>query len=140
MICITLFAVTIVAEANKAFELNQGLFASLRAPSTPSSKSSTPPPAESEAFLGDPMTPTVDQKSHFEKAQSQPRSTPVQILQKNVQGGGFKEPTFTMAGVLSFLIALGIAHAALTIGGFTGARGWAKLEAVEEWVARLFEQ
>lgn len=122
--------VTIVAEANKAFELNSGLFASLRAPSTPPSKSSTPPPS-TETFLGDPTSPTVE-KSHFEKA----REEPIQLLQTGPQGG-LKEPTFTMAGVLSFLCALGIAHLALTIGGFTGAAGWEKLEAVEEWIAGL---
>lgn len=83
------------------------------------------------------MSPTVpDQKSPFEKAQDQyePREKPIEILQTRRN----QEPMVSIAGVVSFLLALSIAHAALTIGGFTGARGWAKLEAVEEWVAGIF--
>lgn len=119
---------TIVAEANKAFELNQGLFASLRAPSSPPSKSTTPPPEG--AFLGDPTSPNAE-KTAFEK----PREIPVEILQNRT--GGSSEGTYTMQGVLAFLLALGIAHLALTLGGFTGQKGWEKYEAVESYVAGL---
>ncbi|KAI0064164.1 heme oxygenase-like protein [Artomyces pyxidatus] len=124
--------VTILAEAIKAFELNNGLFASLRAPSA-----TPPPPPPShlpvpQTHLGDPVTPT---DPVFEE---KPRELPVQILQRpeDLQR---TDSLVSVSSVISFIIALCAAHFILVVGGFTGPKGWEKLEATQEWVAGLLQ-
>ena len=42
--------------------------------------------------------------------------------------------------VVAFIAAFGIAHFTLVVGGFTGARGYAKLEVVQEWLHGLLSE
>lgn len=42
---------------------------------------------------------------------------------------------FSVNSVLTFMLAVGLAHFLIVVGGFTGSRGYAKLEAVQGWVA-----
>ena len=45
-----------------------------------------------------------------------------------------EEATYGVSSVLTIVLAVAVAHFALVTGGFTGAKGFAKLEAVQEWV------
>ncbi|KAG7088175.1 hypothetical protein E1B28_012194 [Marasmius oreades] len=41
---------------------------------------------------------------------------------------------YPVASVAAVIVAVSLAHFALTVGGFTGSRGYAKLELVEQWL------
>lgn len=43
--------------------------------------------------------------------------------------------TYSIASVSAVVVAICIAHFLLTVGGFTGERGYDKLVAVEEWLS-----
>ena len=43
------------------------------------------------------------------------------------------ERTYSVSSVLAVLLAASLTHFILVVGGFTGARGYAKLEAAQEW-------
>ncbi|KAH9936078.1 heme oxygenase [Fomitopsis serialis] len=109
----------IVEEAITAFELNGGLFAALRPPSLPSLEVCIPtlPP------LGEPITP-VD--GSFNKLSGGGGST---VLYESKVA----EKMYQMSGVIAVVAAMSLAHFALVVGGFTGDRGMAKLEALRSW-------
>ena len=44
------------------------------------------------------------------------------------------EWVYQTASVIAFIAAFGIAHFALVVGGFTGSRGYAKLEMFQDWM------
>jgi heme oxygenase (biliverdin-producing, ferredoxin) len=49
-----------------------------------------------------------------------------------------KEGTkYSVASVFAFMLAVGLAHFMLVVGGFTGENGYAKLELVQRWYAEL---
>ncbi|TFL02521.1 hypothetical protein BDV98DRAFT_547013 [Pterulicium gracile] len=104
---------TIVAEANRAFDLSSEVFETLTVSSPPSQ-----PTPESTQIA--PPTPT----------QLTPKSGQVLFVhQPEVKG-----KTYPIASVIAVITALCLAHLALTLGGFTGQKGFAKLLQVEEWV------
>ncbi|KAI0044609.1 hypothetical protein FA95DRAFT_1562063 [Auriscalpium vulgare] len=115
--------VTILAEANKAFELNQGLFASLKAPTNPPS-SSPPPPHHTGTSLGDPTTPASPSFPEEDKRR-------VEVL---APSSTEDDSLVSVANVVAFILALCAAHFALVLGGFTGERGWERYESSVEWV------
>ncbi|VDB88519.1 unnamed protein product [Peniophora sp. CBMAI 1063] len=121
--------VMILAEANKAFEFNNGLFASLKPPSTPPS----PPlsPIDAEHHLGDPRSPT-EAKSFSDIDKYSPLQLP-KTKEEEDKGEG----NYTTAGVISFILAMCLAHFVLVVGGFTGSRGWEKYVAVREYLAGI---
>ena len=41
---------------------------------------------------------------------------------------------FSVSSVLTFMLAVGLAHFVVVVGGLSGSRGYAKLEAVQAWV------
>ncbi|KAF9060963.1 hypothetical protein BDP27DRAFT_1429490 [Rhodocollybia butyracea] len=43
---------------------------------------------------------------------------------------------YSVASVAAVILAGSIAHLALTLGGFTGQKGWDKLVMVQEWLAK----
>jgi len=45
-----------------------------------------------------------------------------------------EQGNFTIAGVLSFMLAMGLAHFVLVTGGFLGEGGMQKWERAREWV------
>ncbi|OSX56546.1 hypothetical protein POSPLADRAFT_1159993 [Postia placenta MAD-698-R-SB12] len=107
----------ILREACIAFELNGGLFAALDdlAP-TDSLDVSLPP-------LGEPSTPVEsDYNDQAEAKVVYDSSTP--------QG-----TTFQISSVIAVIAAMSLAHFILVVGGFTGDRGAAKLQAVRDWLA-----
>ncbi|KZT64277.1 heme oxygenase [Daedalea quercina L-15889] len=111
----------IVEEAITAFELNSGLFAALRPPSSASLENSisTLPP------LGVPVTP-VD--GSFNKLSG--GGEPVVLYEENKK----TEKMYQLSAVIAVVAAASIAHFALVVGGFTGDRGMAKLEALRDWL------
>jgi hypothetical protein len=38
------------------------------------------------------------------------------------------------------MLAVGLAHFIIVVGGFSGSKGYAKLEAVQAWVATVFSE
>ena len=41
---------------------------------------------------------------------------------------------FSVTSVLTFMVAVGLAHFIIVVGGLSGSRGYAKLEAVHAWI------
>ena len=112
----------IVEEAITAFELNSGLFAELRPPSSSSSlERSTPtlPP------LGEPGTPV---NGTFDKLSRGGEST---VLYEEKRP---EQKTYSVSAVIAVVAAMSLAHFALVVGGFTGERGMAKLQMVRDWL------
>lgn len=42
---------------------------------------------------------------------------------------------FSVSSVLTLMLAVGLAHFLFVVGGLGGSRGYAKLEAVQAWIA-----
>ena len=42
--------------------------------------------------------------------------------------------TFSVSSVLTFMVAVGLAHFIIVVGGLSGPRGYAKLEAAQAWI------
>jgi len=108
----------LLEEAQIAFELNGGLFAALQEPSSPKSVDPALPP------LGEPTTPVSDD---FEP------SSEKDLAKVVYDGAGSGEKTYQLSSVLAVIAAMSLAHFILVVGGFTGDRGYAKLEAVRNW-------
>ncbi|KAF7314595.1 hypothetical protein MKEN_00933000 [Mycena kentingensis (nom. inval.)] len=66
---------------------------------------------------------------HREEAKDAPR-----LVYDNSEANGPK--TYPLSSIIAVLMAVCIAHFALTVFGFTGERGYEKLVMVEEWLAR----
>ena len=47
---------------------------------------------------------------------------------------GESSKVFSMTSVLTFMFAVGLAHFIIVVGGLSGSRGYAKLEALQAWV------
>ncbi|THH07278.1 hypothetical protein EW145_g3501 [Phellinidium pouzarii] len=108
----------IADEAIKAFEFNEGIFTILKKPSNASFQSPAVPP------LGNPSPPLT------------PTSTSAPSVVTSAPEA--EKKTYSLSSILSILLAVGIAHFALVVGGFTGERGYAKLETVQRWSEELF--
>ncbi|KAH8113499.1 heme oxygenase-like protein [Phellopilus nigrolimitatus] len=111
---------TIAEEAVKVFELNEGLFKILKEPAVASSQISAVAP------LGNPSPPP----------------SPTALVSKPILVASAPEPeekVYSLSSVLGVVLAVGIAHFALVIGGFTGARGFVKLEAAQHWFDELVQ-
>ncbi|KAI0030439.1 heme oxygenase [Vararia minispora EC-137] len=117
--------VMVLAEANRVFEFNNGLFETLEPPS----KLSLPPPLLPPVHaLGDPTSPIEPTKNE--------RPYPLQVSGKSAEGTEpLGEGTYTTQGVVSFILAMCLAHFVLVVGGFTGNRGWEKYVTAMEWIA-----
>ncbi|KZT19520.1 heme oxygenase-like protein [Neolentinus lepideus HHB14362 ss-1] len=127
----------IVEEANTAFTLNAGLFSTLRAPSrhkpTPLtlSPSSTPalgdPTTPLTSAMSSPSTPNSTSQSPIEDDENKwvtnvPQPKPLMDIPKD---GGY-----SVTSVVVFIVAVGLAHFIIVVGGFSGQRGYDKLVAV----------
>jgi hypothetical protein len=120
----------VLAEANKAFEFNNGLFRALKPPSNPPSPSPSP-----VHTLGDPTSPVEPSMSvlaRVPKEKDGERPYPLQLPKEDEAGSG----AYTTQGVLAFIAAMCLAHFVLVVGGFTGSRGWEKYVAVMGWIHR----
>jgi len=122
--------VIVLAEANKAFEFNSGLFACLKPPSRPPSPPTSP--FGEEHHLGDPLSPT---KPVFNYPLQIP-GRPSEEEERANQGDG----PYSVQGVIAFIAAMCLAHFVLVVGGFTGARGWEKYVNLHEWAGAFRER
>ncbi len=133
-------AAAMLDEANIAFEFNTALFDELKAASQESGPSS---PVELPSPLHSPVEPSF----------SSPIVTDVghdsALLQHLKQSGKSKtvfvadeaskeEPKFSTVSVVAFIVAVSIAHFVLVVGGFTGMKGYAKLEGLQAWLDNYF--
>ncbi|KZT12210.1 heme oxygenase [Laetiporus sulphureus 93-53] len=104
----------LIEEANKVYLLNAGLFSCLNMPSTLKSTEPARPP------LGEPMTPVAEEHSEPSKV----------IFEETKQ----PEKTYSLSSVIAVIAAMSLAHLILVVGGFTGERGYAKLEMLRDWL------
>ena len=122
----------ILEEANIAFELNSGLFTTLKAPTNIASQSVDPaaPP------LGEPMTPT---DKHFDPSPLPPsglREESKVVFDADKEG--VSEGTYRISAVIAFIAAVSLSHFILVVGGFTGSKGAGKLNALQQWFEATF--
>lgn len=108
-------------EAQVAFQLNTGLFTTLKAPKAPRPDALTLTPAA----LGDPVTPV-------ESAHPSPLAA-VHPSKAETPSG-----MFTLSSVVAFILAICLSQLVIIFGGFSGERGSAKLEAVMRWLSDVF--
>jgi heme oxygenase (biliverdin-producing, ferredoxin) len=53
------------------------------------------------------------------------------------------EAGYSIASVVTFMLAVGLAHFMLVVGGYTGDRGYAKFELAQQWltdIANMFRK
>lgn len=110
----------IVDEANIAFELNSGLFTVLQAPTQVHSVDLS----ASSVVLGEPITPLEEDMPALDGG-------------KVIYDATQSNKTYSMSSVLAFILALCLSHFVLVVGGFTGDKGYSKLEAVLQWFTNL---
>ena len=128
------FAEAIAEEAVYAFELNEGLFTLLHPPSNtkPVSQEPTKAPLGNPTPSGTPPPAPTGEKKNEKNEKYSP-------LQLNTSSQGeTEEKAYSLSTILAIIVAVGLAHFLLVVGGFTGAKGFAKLEALQEKVAALF--
>ncbi|KDQ62632.1 hypothetical protein JAAARDRAFT_189926 [Jaapia argillacea MUCL 33604] len=132
--------VAIVNEANTVFDLNNGLFSTLKAPSSPitspwsisTSKCIIPLP------LGDPTTPTGSSTPTSEFGSDLDDDTIVSNLPPPDEPPVSTSKVYSVSSVATVILAVGLAHFIIIVGGLSGQKGYAKLTAVEEWLKGLF--
>ena len=124
-------------EANRAFEYNTALFDELKTPPALFVSSSA---VEVPSPLASPVdSPFPPASPVFEDMGNSPL---LDVIKKSGQSKTvFEAPeppksewVYQTASVIAFIAAFGIAHFALVVGGFTGARGYAKLEMFQDWM------
>jgi len=127
----------LLAEANTAFDLNNSLFSSLKAPSLASLKISydpLPPP------LGDPTTPTTPTAYTSEEEDNDSRivrNFPLMTMGESEKPQAQDKGDYSVTGVMAVIIAAGLAHFIIVVGGFSGQRGYDKLTVVTDWLSGL---
>lgn len=109
---------SIVEEAIKVFELNEGLFTTLRPPS----KASTAETAAQRPPLGNPSLQITPER--------EPSPESVQRNTATAQ----TEKLYSLSSVITFVLAVGLAHFVLVLGGFTGQKGYFKYDAFFNWI------
>lgn len=108
-------------EAIKVFELNEGLFTILRPPL----KEFTAESAAQRPPLGNPSPQITPER------EPSPEST--QINTATTQS----EKLYSLSSVITFVLAVGLAHFVLVLGGFTGQKGYFKYDAFFNWIDGL---
>lgn len=109
------FQVAMLQEANKAFELNLNLFASLKGPTSYTKLLH----GSTVSLLGDLESDTEDA---IDLSPSQLEELPIEVIQR-----GSQERMVSLAGVLSVVVAVCLAHFLLVTCGFTGEKWLEKL-------------
>ena len=133
------FSGAICDEAVKVFSLNEGLFSVLRPPTGNKALPTVP----SEPPLGNP-SPIQTPPTNGSSQSDQKWTTNIPYYPLQALDGSDRPPetdeegSYGISSVLTILLAIAAAHFALTTGGFTGAKGFAKLEAVQDWVGERF--
>ncbi|KAI0365709.1 heme oxygenase-like protein [Pilatotrama ljubarskyi] len=126
----------ILDEAQLAFDYNTALFDALNPPSTASSSSSDveiDSPLHSPVESSPPTPPSTD-LSHaplLGAVKEQPK-----VLYEASQPPT-EERLVSISSVIALVAALSLTHFVLVIGGFTGEKGYAKLEAFQQWLNGL---
>ncbi|KAI8994201.1 hypothetical protein BD414DRAFT_506661 [Trametes punicea] len=129
----------ILDEARLAFDYNTALFDALNPPPTTSSSGSD---VELDSPLHSPAgstPPTPFAADVFSNASS---ITPLTVKEESKVVYEASEPPtadrfVSLSSVIALVAALSITHLVLVIGGFTGERGLAKLEAFQQWLGTL---
>jgi hypothetical protein len=110
----------LVREFIDAFEFNIVLFASLRAPKSKEASDEPAPP-----LLGNPMS------------NEEPGNGP-EYLPEVIDSVGSGERMVSLSSVITVVAAVCLAHFLIVVGGFTGERGYSKLQLVEQWLDSLW--
>ena len=129
-------------EANIAFEFNTALFDELKAPShkdVPSSPVDLPSPLHSPVDpsfpSSSPIITDVGHDSALLKHLNQSGQSKTVFVADQAPT---EERTFSAVSVIAFIVAVSIAHFVLVVGGFTGMKGYAKLEGLQAWLDNYF--
>jgi hypothetical protein len=70
-------------------------------------------------------------KAPSPKAPNLDARTPNSVLLGSKPAGS---RVLSVSSVLTFMLAVGLAHFIIVVGGLSGSRGYAKLEAVRTWI------
>ncbi|KAI0786230.1 heme oxygenase, partial [Abortiporus biennis] len=97
----------LLEEANVAFELNSGLFTTLRPPTGSASVSPAQPP------LGEPTTPPNEEETSVAESKV--------VFDADASAS---EGSYSIAGVVAFIAAISLAHFILVVGKVTGSQGY----------------
>ena len=125
-----------VEEANLAFEYNTALFDELKPPAL----SITPPsPVDLPSPLRSPIASAafVEDVGHDADLIASLKKSGESKTVFEASAPPSQEKTYSAISVIAFIAAFSIAHFALVIGGFTGSKGYAKLDALQQWLDGL---
>ncbi|CDO77145.1 hypothetical protein BN946_scf184657.g20 [Trametes cinnabarina] len=124
----------ILDEAQLAFDYNTALFDVLNPPSTTSSSGSD---VEIDSPLHSPVesTPPTPPATDLSHASPLVKAQPKVVYEASQPPS--QERLVSVSSVIALVAALSITHMVLVIGGFTGERGVAKLEAFQQWLSGL---
>ncbi|EPQ54525.1 heme oxygenase-like protein [Gloeophyllum trabeum ATCC 11539] len=115
-------------EANIAFALNAGLFDALRAPANGKPALHLRP---SSPVLGDPTTPVSPSTPSDDDRRWVTNIPPPKPL---MDVGDAKNSMYSATSVVTFIVAAGLAHFIIVVGGLSGQRGYDKLQNVLAWL------
>lgn len=82
-------------------------------------------------MLGDPTSPVVESALPVLHSKSE-------VVYEADEKSVAAPRTFPLSSVIAFILALCLSHFILVIGGFTGEKGYAKLESVLHSITALF--
>ncbi|KAI0670880.1 hypothetical protein C8Q78DRAFT_1069604 [Trametes maxima] len=122
---------TILDEAERAFDYNTALFDVLNPPLNPSTSSSD---VEIDSPLHSPTetTPPPHGHGHSPLVKEDPK-----VVYEASEPPEEGESYVSMSSVLALVAALSITHFVLVTGGFTGERGYGKLDYLQHWLDSL---
>ncbi|KAJ8480676.1 hypothetical protein ONZ51_g6511 [Trametes cubensis] len=129
----------ILEEARLAFDYNTALFDALNPPSTTSSSGSDieiDSPLHSPVESSPPSPPATD-VSHSPLGVAVKTQEDPKVVYEASQPPT-EERFVSLSSVIALVAALSITHLVLVVGGFTGERGFAKLENFQQWLAGVF--
>ena len=138
MYCATSTA-ALLDEATVAFDLNTALFDELKAPGgthTPPSPVDLPSPLRSP--VEPPSNPLGEDVGHDKELLASLKSRGESRTVFEAAPPPAQEWYYRATSVIAFIVAVSIAHFVLVVGGFTGAKGYAKLEALQQWLDNYF--
>ncbi|KAI0648150.1 hypothetical protein C8Q79DRAFT_1008499 [Trametes meyenii] len=129
-------AATILDEAERAFDYNTALFDVLNPPSNPSTSSSD---VEIDSPLHSPTetTPPPHGHGHGHSPLASLVKEDPKVVYEASEPPEEAESYVSMSSVLALVAALSITHFVLVTGGFTGERGYGKLDYLQHWLDSL---
>jgi len=105
----------ILDETLKAYEMNAALFGAIKPSPTPTTTTTTT---------------TTTNNATLEHSLNEVPAQQQQTVSRS-EGG------YSVTSVIAFMLAVGLAHFIMVVGGFTGESGYGKLQYIQEWFSRI---